>query len=372
MSSSPRDDAQTIISHLAEIGPRRAGSPQEATVAAFVNVGLRRAGMGVTTHPLLVTPRRRQLYGIAAACGIFAALTAIILPLPAIALSFAAVIILALDAVGIPLARLGPSRSSQTIIGTQAISSDADAGPRVPRWRVVLLAPLDSPVVAEGIAALAGHTPAAAYARIIALALVALAALVDLLFPYRGWVLLAVPASILLALQIVAALRGPRPAAHDGGVGALTTLLLAAQRLRGLEHVEIWAVAVGATSLDSVGVEDLLNIYPFEPDHTLLIVLEELSGDQLRCRVCARAARQEVAGLVHAAADTLALSMGDVSAAMCGPLDEPLRRRGMRSLTLYSDDARRVVAGNRRANPHLSESATGLIAAIMGQLEDAG
>ncbi|MBX0329086.1 hypothetical protein K2Z83_15515 [Oscillochloris sp. ZM17-4] len=232
----------------------------------------------------------------------------------------------------------------------------------------MLVAPLESPVVATGITALAGPRPAAAMSRIIALALVALAALTDQLAPHRGWVLLVVPASILLALQIVAALRDPQPDPRDGGVGALAAMLLAAQRLHDLEHVEVWAVAVGATSLDSIGVEDLLTTYPFERDHTLVIALEQITDGTLRYRVSAGESRREVDALVTAASASIALTISNGGPGDVGALAGPLRRRGMRAMTLYGHDER----GLRRTDPQLSETAASLIVAIVGQLEDTG
>ncbi len=363
MSISLRDEALTIISHLAEIGSRRASSPQEATAAAFINGRLRRAGMGVTTHALAVSPRRRRLYAAVAAAGIIAALTAIFLPLPALTLALAATIILSLDAARGPLAQIGPRHASQSIVGTQAITGGAGLAPRSPRWRVVILAPLDSPTVATGLSILAGPARPAALARSFSLALVVLVALAELLSPHRGWVLFVVPAAILLTLQLAAALRGPQPAACDGNLGALATLVLAAQRLRTLDHVEIWAAAVGAISLDPGGIDELLRIYPFEPARTLIITLEQFNGEHLYYRINRRRGHQEIINLTN---PTLAISADGRSRTEGVALIEPLRRSGMQTVSVYG----RSDFSTHKDIALRSEQAALLITAIVEQLED--
>jgi len=369
LSSSPRDEAQTIISQLAEIGPRRAGSPQEATAAAFVNGRLRRADMGVTTHSLLLSPRRRRLYGAAAAAGLLGALTAIFLPLPSLALALAAIITLALDAAIGPLAQIGPRHASQSIIGTQAIVGGAGLASRSPRWRVVILAPLDSPTVAAGLSALAGPSLSAGMARVGALALVGVAALAELASPNRGWVLLVAPAATLLALQLAATLRGPRPAPHDGNLGALAAMVLAAQRLCALEYVEVWAAAVGASSLDPGGVEDLLRIYPFERERTLIIAIEQLDGEQLCYGVDGP---QEIVSLAALAAEVPLIAAAQRARAHGAALTEPLRRRGLRTISVYGDSAGGAAAVAPQVAASQSERAALLIAAIVQQLEGGG
>jgi hypothetical protein len=365
--SGPRDEALTIISHLAEIGPRRAGSPQEATAAAFINGRLRRSGMGVTTHSLPVTPRRRRLYAVTAACGLFAALSAIILPTPALSLALVAIVALLVDSATGPLVSFGPHYASQTIVGTQAIAGGAGLAARVPRWRVVLLAPLDTPSAIGGLASLAGPGHSAAMARLVALGLVALAALAEQLSTQRGWVLLAVPAAVLLAVQLAAALRGPEPAALDGGVGALAALALAAQQLHELEHVEVWAAAIGAAAMDAGGVEGLLRIYPFERERTLIIALERIDCGRLHYSL-----GRGDAGLRALVAEAAAAAGGDVGEGprTAGALSEPLARRGMRVISLASG-TEPGAGGGRQADPRIGEVATRLVVALVERLERA-
>ncbi|NTV64075.1 MAG: hypothetical protein HGA65_11145 [Oscillochloris sp.] len=363
-SSSLRTEVQLLIGHLTEIGTRRAGSPQEATAAAFINARLRRAGMGVSTQPLQVSSRRRRLYGTTAACGLFAALTAILLPTPALVLALAAAVILVIDATRGPLTIPGPRHASQTIIGTQAIAALQHAAPRLPRWRVLLLAPLDSSMATAGIAALAGPSFRVGMARLGALLLVALAAWLHRSHPERGWVLLVIPAVIVLALQIVAVLRGPALAQSDGSICALTTLLLAAQQLHDLQHVEIWAVALGSTSIDPASVEDLLGHYPFEPDHTLVIALDHLVAGQLCLAMNGRYSDQSLVKAISTSSLSLQIPI-DLSPPLARlALTSALRHATLPTLTFYTLDG-----PSCRADPKVCEAAACLIKALVAQLE---
>ncbi|WP_129626805.1 hypothetical protein [Candidatus Oscillochloris fontis] len=275
MSNHLRTEARLIIRHLSEIGPRLAGSPQEATVAAFVNARLRHTGMGVSTNPLRLTPRHQRTYALAAAAGLVAALTALVLPIPALILALLGLLLLIVNQIVGPLVHMGKQLLSQTIVGNRAIfcAHSSALGPPPPRWRVVLLAPLDTTMAPPSRWDLVG--------RVVALFVVVLAALLDLLLPARGWVLLSIPASLLLVIQILALLREPQPAPGDADTGALATLLLSTQHLRDMQRVEVWAIAVGASALDPAGIEEVLRIYPFDPNHTLLISLEHVGSGTL-------------------------------------------------------------------------------------------
>ncbi len=262
------------MSHLSDIGVRVAGSPQEATVAAFVNARLRQTGMGVSANPLRLTPRRQRMYALVAAAGLFAALTALVLPIPALILALLGVILLLADQTSGPLVHIGQQLPSQTIVGNRAIAANSSAlGPPPPRWRVVLLAPLDAALVPPSRWAIA--------ARIFPLLLVVCATLFDLLLPARGWVLLSIPASVLLTIQIVLLLRPPQLAPGDADTGALATLLLSAKRLPDMQQVEVWAIVVGASALDPAGIEEMLRIYPFDPQQTLFISMEHVGSGTL-------------------------------------------------------------------------------------------
>jgi hypothetical protein len=361
MSANLRNESPAIIGHLADqIGARSPGSPQEATAAAFVNARLRRAGMRVSTTPLRVAPRRRTLYSVAAALGLFASLTAVVLPLPALLLALALIIILLLDMRFGPIAPLGSPKASQTIVGTRAIASSGQAAPP-PRWRVVLLAPLDTPTAPGGLAALASPSRSAGLARVAALALVAAAALLEQLSPQRGWAFLVLPVAVLLTAQLAAALRPPRPAGRDGGVGALAALLLAAQHLGGLERVEIWAVAVGATTVDSYGVESLLARYPFGYEQTLLVAIEQLHSGELQVATAAGQGEPLLRELLAVAREHgAALAARPPDSA----LEAPQRRGRLRGLRIYS-------AGTPAAplDPGTVERAVGLLVALAHTLE---
>jgi hypothetical protein len=149
-------------------------------------------------------------------------------------------------------------------------------------------------------------------------------------------------------------------------------MVLSAQRLRDLEHVEVWAAAVGASSLDPGGVEDLLRIYPFEQERTLLIALEQLDGGQLCYSVGGRRARQEIASLAALAAESLQIAAVERTRADGATLTEPLRRRDMRAISVYGHSDSGDDAATHQAAAPLSVGTARLIAAIVEQLEDGG
>jgi hypothetical protein len=190
--------------------------------------------------------------------------------------------------------------------------------------------------------------------------------------PHRGWALLVVPAAILLALQLAAALRGPLPASHASNLGAPAALVLAAQGLRSLKHVEIWAAAVGASSLDPGGVEELLRIYPFERERTLVIALEQLDGGELCYSVSARREHQHIVSLATAAGAALQTAPIKRARAERALLSEPLRRRGIQTMVVYGHSSARHAPTTRQTAAPLSADAALLIAAIVEQLEAAG
>lgn len=324
--------------------------------------------MGVTTHPIIISPRRRRLYGLIAASGLFAALTSIIVPLPALILAIAAILLLITDHAFGPLGNLGPKSQSQSIVGTRAITRGNNQSPREPRWRVVLLAPLDAPVVTSGLTGLAGPSYLAAQLRIGALVLVALAILIDLLWPQRGWVLLVLPITIMLTLQIAASLREPNLSPHDDTIGGLTALLLATNRMHDLERVEIWAMAVGATTLDPGGIEDLLRAYPFERERTLAIVIDRIDNGPIS--YYARGSDQELHQIVTTAAASLKLNITSSPHRDRASLAKQLHHRSMRVIALASSAIPDNVPGPRRSAAQQIESGTRLIMAMVEQLED--
>lgn len=373
MNSATRDDAYEVVAlvdQLTSVGARPATSPAEARAAAFVNGRLRRAGMGVSTYALRSVRRPGGAYAVLAALGLVATALTPLLPQPS--LLFAAVILAALlyDALFTPLLPLWRRGTSQNIVGIRAIADAGGLVPRLPRWRVVLLAPLDTPAVRSGLGTLAGPSRFATLTRLAAPSLLLGAALGLWLAPAQPawWVLLATGGLLLLAL-LIADLLPLLPAPEDGSRVALATLVATASRLGALDQVELWAVAVGAAASDPAGALSLLARYPFENEATLVIALEQFTGNQL-----VYATRE--GGLVARPADALLVRLAAAADAADpridaeprsleakGALAGPLQHRGMRTLSISAREAPESSA------VLLAERATRLVVGIVRALD---
>lgn len=385
MYSSTRDETREIEALLSQLveqaGPRAATSPGEATAAAFVNGRLRRAGMGVATYELRVAPRTGAVYLLFGALGLVAAAMSPLLPLPSFLLAVSLLAWMLIDSFIAPTPPLGRRRASQNIVGTRAVAGAAGLQPISPRWRVVLMAPLDAPQHRVGLARLAGAGRGAALARLAAAALVAAGAAAALWLPAPWW-LLGLPGAVLCLLVAVAAARPApspqqqaQPTSADGGVAALAAMVAAAQRIERLERVELWAVAVGAAGTDPRGVTTLLPRYPFDRERTLFVALEGLAGDQV-----VYVTREGPGGPADAL--LLELAAGADAAdplidAEPRPLDQPgslaapLRRHGYRALTLTARQAPGAPPTDPTAppDPRLVERAARLVVGMVRRLE---
>ncbi|NTU79966.1 MAG: hypothetical protein HGA45_11275 [Chloroflexales bacterium] len=376
MYTATRDDSrelEALIGQLADqASSRSATSPGEATAAAFVNGRLRRTGMGVATYELRASPRLGGVYLLFGALGLLAAALALAFPLLSLLLALNLLGWVALDSFGVPTPPIGRRRASQNIVGTRAVAGAAGLKPIPPRWRVVLMAPLDAPQVRLGLAALAGPTRGAALARLAAIALVAAGAAALLL--RSPWWLVGLPGALGCLLVAVASIMPPTPAPADGGVAALATMVTAAQRIEQLERVELWAVAVGAAGTDPRGVTTLLPRYPFDRARTLFIALEDLAGGQVvyATREGASGPADELLLRLAAAADAAdpLIDAEPRPLEVPGRLAAPLRRHGYRALTILA----RPAPGARpdlvaSLDPRLVERAARMVVAIVRRLE---
>lgn len=336
----PRDatrELEVLLAQLAEQAyPRLAGSPAEATAAALINGRLRRAGMGVATYPVRVVVRPGGAYVVLGALGVVAAALSPLLPLPSLLLALGVLAWLGADSLGASIPPLGRRSLSQTIIGVRAIEGASGLAPRVPRWRVVLLAPLDSALDWTGLLALAGPGRRSALARLSAAALVALGAALALLLPGLWW-LVGLPGALGCLLLSVAALSRPRTAQHDSGLVALAALLSTAQRLKRLHTVEFWAAAVGASGADPRGFTSLLPQLPFAQERTLFIALEQLTGAHLAL-VLPTGANDALLCELAAAAVAADPSLSAVIGPYAPPtsLAPPLQRHGYHTLSIVA------------------------------------
>ncbi len=378
MHAAAADEAHEIellVAELAErIGPRRPTSAEEARAAAFVNGRLRRAGMGVSAYELRVAPRPGTVYALYAGLGMIGVTLAFFFPWLALLWASGVLAIALVDAFVAPLPPLGPRRVSQNIVGTRAIAEAAGTPPLQPRWRVVLLAPLDTSPLHQGLTVLAGTGRLATLARLAAAALLAAGALGAVLLPGPWWLLLGC-AALLFGLILIGAIWPVSANPSDGGCAALATLVAAATRLGTLKRVEVWAVAVGAASSDPWGVISLLRRYPFEPERTLFIALEALAADQLVYATAEGALRSR-------AADALLVRLAAAADAADAQIDAeprrlttesalaaPLRRLGYRTLTVVALDAPGATPRSSPVEARLVERATRLVAGLVHQIE---
>lgn len=377
MYTAIRDETREIealVSQLAEqAGQRAATSPGEATAAAFVNGRLRRAGMGVATYELRAAPRTGGAYVIFGVLGLLAAALSLVFPLPSLLLALNLLAWMLFDSFGPPIPPVGGRRASQNIVGTMAVAGAAGLAPVAPRWRVVLMAPLDAPELRRGLAALAGPGRGAA-ARLVAALLVTVGAGAALLMPGPWW-LVGLPGAVLCLLVAAAAMLPATPAPGDGGVAALAAMVAAAQRIERLERVELWAVAVGAAGTDPRGVTTLLPRYPFDRERTLFLALEALAGDQLVfvTREGPGGAADDRLVALAAGADAADPQIDAEPRPLDGPgrLAAPLRRYGYRALTIMARSAPGAPPPDPAAapDPRLVERATRLVVGMVRRLE---
>lgn len=259
-----------------EIGPRRATSLAEAQAAAYIDGRLRRAGLRVSVDPFRAPAGLSADGALLALMATLGAALYYWLPLPSLFLALwsLAVSIVMLRRPGSPL--LARRRPSQNVIATRATA-------QIPRWRVVLLAPLDSPQAAGRLARALSEGERALIGRVAACGLLALFALIGLLDVRRmWWYAQAAPAAYLwlLALLDLWALRAPTSPGATNHAGALAVLLASAEELSGLQQTELWSVGLGATE-SGAGLVDLLRRYPFDSWGTLFVGLGGLGAGGL-------------------------------------------------------------------------------------------
>ena len=169
-----RDDPMDAVNRIAlEIGARRPTSLGEAQAAAYLDGRMRRAGLRVSADAFRAASGPGwdgALLALLAAIGVASYYW---LPLPALALALlnlglATTALLRADT---PL--LARKRQSQNVIATRAIDQP-------PSWRVVLLAPLDSPPATNALARRLTAGGRAQLGRVVACGLIVLLALLAL------------------------------------------------------------------------------------------------------------------------------------------------------------------------------------------------
>lgn len=279
------DDLFRVVHSLgASHAPRHATSLAEAQAAASADGWLRRVGMGVSADPFDAPVSLTFTYALPPLIGLFAIFVAGWLPLPAALFALAGLTLSLLLACAPQPPIYSLQRPSQNIVGTRTCTKPYDVSPNLPRWRIILLAPLDTPTELFEQHPLVGRQPRAVVLRLLAFIL--LLFLIFLLLidqQLHWWYVQSIPA--LYFVRIVWWLVWPSDdspiAPIHGATGALAVLLAVADQVRTVRSVEVWAVALGATSTSHTGLTDLLSRYPFSPDQTIFVVLEHIEGPQL-------------------------------------------------------------------------------------------
>jgi hypothetical protein len=380
-----RDDPLDMVDHLvATIGPRRPTSLGEARAAAYIDSKLRQAGLSVNADTFPAASSTGLTYPLLALLGVGAVVLAQWWPLWALLLSLYGLLLAVSDALVIPLPTLAPRRDSQNIVGIRACDGadkdSAEGSSPWPHWRVVLLAPLDTPPDRPGAFSLAGRRVAALIGRIVAFVGLTLLLLLLVFDPRDIWRYGQVALAAYLLLSVLPLPWRGNQSALLGSAGALAVLLAAAERLSALRSVEVWAVAVGASNIDSAGLQNLLLRYPFARENTLFLSLQHMGGGPLIAATREGLLRQQHADdlltrLVHEAAaadpDLAPVARPWINASS---LAHVLHSRNYRALTLLSQNPRTTMTpqGSESPDPAQAaalEHATQLVTRIVQRLD---
>lgn len=269
-----QDDPLDVLRYLVTtIGQRPATSLDEAQAAAYVDGRLRRAGLYVNADTFDAPSGPGVHVLLASLLGLVVALMTGFMPLPSFLLSLWLFVLVCIDVLMLSTPPFAPRSNSQNIIGTRACEN-------APRWRVVLLAPLDTLPHDKGLCRDATSHTRQSIARIVAFALIAVFSLFMLSNPHPFWWYgQSVPACYLLITLLLPVCVGHGSA--TGRAGSLAVLLHVAEHVTTLHTVEVWVVALGATTTGNNGLRDFLNRYPFPHAQTLFFVLESIEGEPL-------------------------------------------------------------------------------------------
>lgn len=344
-----KDDSRDVVRYLVtSLGVRSATSLGEARAAAYVDGRLRRGGMNVSADPFFAPTSLSLTYLLLALLGVLAALLAGGAPFPSLLLALWLLGVALIDARVAPLLLPLSYRNSQNIVGNQACELP-------PRWRVVLLSPLDAPGEAGWLSQYARWRQSVGAGRVLAFGLLALLSLLRLVRPSDiWWYGQIVPAVYLLISLFPLRSSSNHAYASLGSAGALAVLLTVAELLPPLRTVEVWVVALGATTTGNSGINDLLARYPFPQERTLFLALEKIDSEELGYVAHEgtggrRSTASLLAHLAHrASTEVPSLQIQPSRSRTVNPLAIPLHRRGYHVLTLRT-------SGNPASLHHLVE-----------------
>lgn len=265
-------DPQAIVTGLARVAPRAAGTDAERRAAQWLHQVLRDdLGREVVTETVWVRPQRAAVLALHAALGVAASIVAPSAPAVGLGLAVAALLSWCLDQLGWAHLgrRLTPARATQNLV------SPPTAATRRGRQRIVRLivtAPYDAPhsgvagreLLRRPLARLRGLTGGRlpGGSALVALALAGVAGLAGARLGGAdgGWAGVAqlVPTIVLLAalgLAVDAGLSRPGPGANDPASAAGVAIALAAELDRDPpRHMGVELVLAGAGDGPSLGM----------------------------------------------------------------------------------------------------------------------
>jgi hypothetical protein len=338
------EDPLDAVNRIAgEIGARRATSLGEARAAAYLDGRMRRAGLRVSADAFRAATGPGWEGLLLALLATTGTVLYYWMPLPSLALALWDLAITAVAVLRPDAPLLARKRPSQNVIATRAIDD-------TPRWRVVLLAPIDSPPASRHLARTLTTGAHPRLGRVVACGLIGLFALLALWGPLELrrllWYGQFAPAAYLLliaALELWAMFAPTTPGAVNHA-GALAALLESADTLSALSRTELWAVGLGATS-GGAGLADLMRRYPFDREMTLFVGLESLGAGRVSYVTRAGLAPERPADPLLLRLVTEADASDPLIDAEPRPyrgeqaLVHPLQRTGRRALTIIGLEA---------------------------------
>jgi hypothetical protein len=267
LRESPFDTLQRLHDQL---GHRPPTSLAEARAAAMLDGRLRRAGLQVIADTF-ESVRPPGWAGIIQGVIAFTALVAYYW-FPWVTLGLIALLIVLACVLHMrPTLLAGKPQPSQNVIGNRAATEQR-------QYRLILLAALDTPWQHPQLVRVLGGQLIPTL-RLLAIMLMACIALAGTFNPQRIWLyLLAIPCVYLITTGLLEALAfRPFWQAEAYCSAGLAVLFATCEELGTLEYVEVWAVGLGATGVQS-GLADLLRRYPFDHDTTLFVALDTLGS----------------------------------------------------------------------------------------------
>lgn len=170
-------------------------------------------------------------------------------------------------------------RQSQNIVATQAAKSR-------PRRRLILLAPIDAPLVMPDVIRWLCSDMRAHIGRVVASTLLVVLLIAAWFGPYELrvglWVAQSLPMFYLLFLSGLEYWQYRMPVSPGATcyAASLAALISTAEELSELERTEVWVAGIGASS-NGAGLRNLLARYPFDKDMTYFVVLGGIGAGNL-------------------------------------------------------------------------------------------